>query len=92
MAKLDRHQGITVPFGSFSPDVDPLTPGVVLSTINAIPTVAGYRSLPAGEAISNNLAAKPNGATYTIYSDGSSRIIAGTQDHLYELRRHLERN
>lgn len=83
--KLDRHQGITIPFGSCNPDIDPLTPGVVLSTINAIPTVAGFRSLLAPEVLSNELPENPTSAIYTIYSDGSSRLVAGTQSHLYEM-------
>lgn len=84
--KLDRHQGNMVPWGSFNPDVDPLTPGVVLSTINAIPTVAGFRSLPSPEVISDPFPGIPTSGTYTIYSDGSSRTVVGSQSHLYELK------
>src|SRR5258708_1234292 len=87
--KLDRQQGMTVPFGSFSPDADPLTPGVVLNTINAIPTMAGFRSLPGPEPLSNVLPGEPLGATYTVYSSGQARTVAGTRDHLYELKNGL---
>lgn len=86
MPAFNVRDGMPVPWGSFNPDVDPLTPGVVLGTINAIPTIGGFRSLPSPQPVSILFPGTPTSGIYTLYSDGSSRTILGSQEHLYELK------
>jgi uncharacterized protein YfiM (DUF2279 family) len=40
-----------IPFSSFSPDIDPTTPGVITDCENLIPTLRGYAGAPSGVSV-----------------------------------------
>ncbi len=75
------------PLLGFTPDADPMTPGVLTDCTNIIPGENGLQGAPVGIApVSVPALADPcQGAAVVTKLDGSRRIIAGTADALYEL-------
>lgn len=69
--------------GSFAPDGDPTTPGILLDMQNAQPTIKGFRAMPSLQPLGAALPAAHNGSIFAYYSDGSTSLIAGTTAHLY---------
>lgn len=74
-----------IPLKGFAPDQDPLTPGILLATNNAVPTVKGYRALASPQPISQALPSTPLGSVFPAFSDGTFEILAGTDQHIYRL-------
>lgn len=72
-------------FADFAPDIDPITPGILIDCSNAYPTVKGFRSYPSLVRYStNNLP----GTAFGVFSgaQGSADVlVAGVADQLYEL-------
>jgi hypothetical protein len=71
--------------GSFAPDLDPTTPGIMTALTNMVPTMRGY----AGAASAQNvglpaIASAVSGAAVCTKLDGTKRIFAGTATKLYE--------
>ncbi len=75
------------PLLGFSPDVDPVTPGVMTDCTNVIPYETGMQGAPTAVAPAGVpvLAAAAQGAAVVTKLDGVRRIFAGTQTKLYEL-------
>src|SRR5574340_1039360 len=74
-----------IPFRSFSPDLDPTTPGIITDCTNLIPTLRGYKGGPSGVDVGMDaLAAAALTAAVMTKLDGSNRLIAGTTTKLYE--------
>lgn len=73
----------SIPLGSFAPDLDPLTPGIVLGLTGAVPTTKGFRAIPTAVQVVGALPGPCIGSTYATYSNGTTRIVAGTATHLY---------
>lgn len=75
-----------IPFVGFAPDLDPVTPGVITSCSQMIPTLKGVAGAPAAlDAGNDALAASCRGAAAVTRLDNVRRIFAGTQTNLYEL-------
>jgi hypothetical protein len=75
-----------IPIAGFLPDVDPTTPGVWTTCDGYIPTLSGMRS--AYEPVSVGYSALEKaclGAALARLVDDSTRIIAGTEDNLWEV-------
>lgn len=75
------------PLLGFTPDADPLTPGVITDCTNLVPTETGMQGAPSGMAPSDApvLAAACLGAVVVTKLDSTRRLIAGTGTKLYEL-------
>lgn len=74
-----------IAIGSFLPDADPTSEGVLLDCENLLPTNKGYKGAPAPSAYSSALAAECRGAVTVLKLDNSTRTFAGSQTKLYEL-------
>lgn len=73
------------PLLGFTPDADPLTPGVMLDCVNIVPHEYGMKAASSPQATS--IAQLPNecqGAAIVRKLDGTRRFIAGTAAGLYE--------
>lgn len=75
----------SIQIGSFAPDLDALTPGIVLGMTGAVPTTKGFKAIPTAVQLASALPGLCTGSTFANYSDGSSRIVAGTASHLYHV-------
>lgn len=75
------------PLLGFTPDADPLTPGVITECTNFIPHESGFEGAPSAVTPTGvpALAAACQGAAVITKLDGTRRIFAGTQTKLYEL-------
>ena len=75
-----------IPFIGFTPDIDPTTPGAIVSCSQIVPTLKGIAAAPTPvDAGYGALPAACRGAVSTIRLDGQRRLLAGTQTKLYEL-------
>lgn len=75
-----------IPFAGFAPDLDPVTPGVITSCNQIIPTLKGVAGAPtAFDAGFPALVDDCRGAATVTRLDGVRRLIAGTESALYEL-------
>lgn len=63
--------------GSFSPDLDPLTPGILGTSNDFYPTMQGIRTLPSLIAASDPLPERPLGAAALTMNNGLQFIVAG---------------
>ncbi|HEY8098488.1 MAG TPA: hypothetical protein VIE65_20685 [Methylobacter sp.] len=68
----------------FSPDLDPMTPGVITDCEMLLPTLKGMKGAPSGTGIYPALASDCRGAAVVRKTDDTSRTFAGTQTDLYE--------
>jgi hypothetical protein len=74
-----------IPFVGFAPDLDPATPGVITDCDDLLPTVRGFKSMPAQVATTYPaLAAECLGAAIVVKLDATTRLFAGTDTKLYE--------
>lgn len=72
-------------FLGYAPDADPTTPGVITDCSMLEPSTQGMRGAPSAAATEYSaLPAACIGATLVKKLDGSQRLFAGTQTHLYE--------
>ena len=72
-------------FIGFKPDIDPVTPGVITDCDDLLPTIRGFKSMPAPvSTLLPALAAAAVGAAVVVKLDGTSRMFAGTTTKLYE--------
>src|SRR5689334_21609494 len=67
---------------TFALDVDSITPGIVLDGNDFVPTLRGFRTLPSLMQVTNPLPEPCLGAACLTFTDGSSWIVAGTQNTL----------
>jgi hypothetical protein len=84
--QLDGSLMAVIPIAGFLPDVDPTTPGVWTTCDGYVPTLVGMRS--AYEPVNvgySPLAKACLGAVLARLVDDSTRIIAGTDDNLWEV-------
>jgi len=72
--------GGLIPLTSFSPDLDPLTPGVITDANDFVPTLVGFRSLPDLTSVSQALPSKCRGAAAITFADGDQWVVAGCCD------------
>lgn len=78
------------PFIGFAPDLDPSTPGIFTATKGLYTTFAGFRPLPSlvgvgfGTNLLGNLPSTCRGCYVAVFGNGTVRIFAGTDTHLYE--------
>lgn len=75
------------PLLGFLPDVDPATPGAIVSAENVIPTSSGMSGAPSALTVPDvpALAAECRNAAVVTKLDGTRRVLAGTASDLYEL-------
>jgi hypothetical protein len=74
------------PIIGFAPDADPTTVGVLTECAGFIPFEAGFKAAPSPAPVAvAALAAPCRGAVVATKLAGTRRIIAGTQQRLYEL-------
>ena len=66
------------PVLTFAPDVDSVTPGVVLDGNHFYPTKKGMRALPGHRRKSDALTEQCLGAASLVFTDGTNVIVAGT--------------
>lgn len=75
-----------IPFIGFTPDIDPTTPGAIMSCNQIVPTLKGIAAAPTPiDAGYPALPASCHGAATVTRLDGARRLLAGTQTGLYEL-------
>jgi len=72
--------GGMVPLTSFSPDSDPLTPGVITDGNDFVPTLVGFRTLPDLLRYTQPLPNRCRGAAAITFADGVQWIVAGCCD------------
>jgi len=73
------------PIIGFAPDADPTTPGVLTDCQHLVPFEAGFKGAPAPvPAALAALAAPCRGAAVVTKLDGTRRVFAATQTHIYE--------
>jgi hypothetical protein len=78
--------GPYIPFGGFSPDLDPTTPGVILACEMLVPTLIGMKGA-AAPVPAQGLPPAPDvvtGAATVVLLAGTARAFAGTPTRLYE--------
>lgn len=68
--------------GSFSPDLDPLTPGILIDGNDFYPSMQGIRTLPTLSLQSDPLPEVPVGAASIIFNDGVQVVVVGGQTTL----------
>lgn len=74
------------PLLGFTPDADPMTPGVMTDCVGIVPYETGFANAPTPiNAVADPLAGPCQGAAVVTSTTGSRRFFAGTQTHLYEL-------
>ncbi len=74
------------PLLGFTPDADPLTPGVMTDCTNVIPYAAGMQAAPTMISTGTPaLVSECQGASVLTKLNDQRRIIAGTASNLYEL-------
>lgn len=80
-----RGSGKEIPFRDFSPDLDPTTPGIVLDSNNAVPTMKGFvaRNSPIAVGTGGILPATPTGAYIALFGNGTSWLYAYGGGHFY---------
>ena len=75
-----------VPLKGFLPDLDPTIPGIILECNGFLPSKMGLRSaFSAANYGYDALAAACKGFTVARKTDGTTRVIAGTESKLYEI-------
>lgn len=76
-----------IPLTGFAPDADPSTPGLITDCTNLIPSERGMVGGPAPVSVTGvgPLAAVCRGAAVVTKTNGTRRVLAGTQTRLYEL-------
>lgn len=77
-----------IALAGFSPDLDPVTPGVLTDCVNVIPTDNGMQGAPSQIVAVPGLAALSaacRGSAVLMNTGGTRRHFAGTQTKLYEL-------
>ena len=88
MPNYQAGQGKTIPIKDWAPDLAPTEYdgwGMLLDTVNAVPSMAGYRARPSPIQYAPALPARPLGAYVALYQDGTLSVLAGTATHLYRL-------
>jgi hypothetical protein len=75
------------PLLGFAPDADLMTPGLLADCTNLVPTLKGMAGGPSAVAPAgaSGLTDPCQGAAVVTKLDGTRRILAGTQDGIYEL-------
>lgn len=74
------------PIVGFAPDADMTAPGVLMNCEHLIPYESGMKGAPSPvSALVDTLASACTGAAVVVLLDGTRRIFAGTNTHLYEL-------
>ena len=74
-----------IKLGEFAPDLDPYTPGIILTISNIIPTLHGYRAANSSVSVSLDFVAHtPITATVLLQLDLTSRFFVGTANNIYE--------
>lgn len=73
------------PLSGFSPDLDPVTPGIITDCASLVPTLRGMAAEKSLEVISAALPATCIGLASVLRQDGQVRQFAGTSTKLYEL-------
>lgn len=74
------------PLLGFTPDADPVTPGVMTDCLNVVPYETGFKGAPSAVGVGvSAMASACQGAAVVTKLDGTRRIIAGTAAKLYEL-------
>lgn len=75
------------PILGFAPDAEPTTPGVLADCANLVPTLNGMAGGPSEQQPADVpvLAGPCQGASVATKLDGTRRVLAGTQTHIYEL-------
>lgn len=68
----------------FAPDADPMSPGIVVSAQNIVPTIRGYQHALHPTPISGALPAYPMGAAFLRKLNNIPRTFVGTATRLYE--------
>lgn len=75
-----------IPFTGFAPDLDPVSPGVITSCNQIVPTLKGVAGAPTPfDAGYPALADECRGAATVTRLDGVRRLFAGTEIAIYEL-------
>ena len=76
-----------IPLQGFSPDMESPTPGVIVDCSQFIPYETGMEAAPSLETLSGvpALADPCLGSVVATRLDGTRRVLAGTDDALYEL-------
>jgi hypothetical protein len=67
---------------SFSPDVDSVTPGIILDGNDFVPSMQGFRTLPDLFQATESLQEQCRGAAALTFQDGTQWIVAGTENTL----------
>ena len=75
-----------VPFSNWQPDLDPVTPGILVDpSDNFVPTRRGYANSQALQAVASqsNLAANPTGLFFATRNDGVNNLYAAAGTSMY---------
>lgn len=75
-----------IPYGPWHPDKEATNAPIVLSAVNCLPAVNGYRPLPALTAASDALEGSCLGGCTVYDDDGDVYVFAGDETRLYKLQ------